>query len=152
MPVWKHTSAAMLETDQSGLQRSVIVRRASGVLPAMLLVHSSEVPCSWEEFVYRALRDVVCCGNVRNITTSSGSKIWMETKSLREGQNANASLPKWWVSSLSFMFWAKTSGETFFLESSLACKSHRLETSLSRADPYNNNNKDELLMAVILDG
>lgn len=61
----------------------------------------------------------------------------LRQKWMREEQNANAWLPKWCVSSLSFMFSAKTPGETFFLESSRACKSHRLETILSRAEPWN---------------
>lgn len=47
----------------------------------------------------------------------------------------SAVIPKWWVSSLSFMFSEKTAGETFFLESSLAFRLLRLDTSLSRPDP-----------------
>lgn len=44
-------------------------------------------------------------------------------------------LPKWCVSSLSFMFSAKTSGATQVLESSLDFRSHKLAVILSRADP-----------------
>lgn len=47
-------------SDESGLQRSLSAHRASGVLSAMLLVHSSQVPCSREEVLHRALRGVVC--------------------------------------------------------------------------------------------
>lgn len=44
-------------------------------------------------------------------------------------------IPRWWVSSLSFMFSEKTAGETFCLESSLTFRSLILDTSLSRAEP-----------------
>lgn len=45
------------------------------------------------------------------------------------------SVPKWWVSSLSFMFSEKMAGDTFLLESSRCFRSLMLDTSLSRAEP-----------------
>ncbi len=48
---------------------------------------------------------------------------------------SSSDIPKWCVSSLSFMFSEKTAGKTFFLESSLTFRSLRLDTSLSRPDP-----------------
>lgn len=46
-----------------------------------------------------------------------------------------SSIPKWCVSSRSFMFSEKTAGDTFLLESSRCLMSLRLHTSLSRAEP-----------------
>lgn len=44
-------------------------------------------------------------------------------------------VPRWCVSSLSFMFSEKTAGDTFFLESRRTFRSLRLDTSLSRTEP-----------------
>lgn len=50
-------------------------------------------------------------------------------------------VPKWCVSSLSFMFSEKTSGETFLLEFSRSSRSLILDTSLSRLDPVTKKQK-----------
>lgn len=52
-------------------------------------------------------------------------------------------VPKWCVSSLSFMFSEKTSGETFLLEFSRSSRSLILDTSLSRLDPVTKKQKKQ---------
>lgn len=56
---------------------------------------------------------------------------------------SSADIPKWCVSSLSFMFSEKTAGDTFLLESSLTFMSCRLDTNLSRLDPGTKKSKSQ---------
>ena len=39
----------------------VIVQRSSGVFPAVFVIHSGQVPCSWEQILHWASRDIAGC-------------------------------------------------------------------------------------------
>lgn len=47
--------------NKSGLYWQVVVQRSSGILPAELVIYPCHVPCSWEQILHWALRDVAGC-------------------------------------------------------------------------------------------
>lgn len=39
----------------------VIIQRSAGIFPAVFVIHSRQVPCTWEQILNRALWDIVGC-------------------------------------------------------------------------------------------
>lgn len=43
------------------LCRQVIIQRSPGVFSAVFLIHTCQVPCSWEQILHWASRDITGC-------------------------------------------------------------------------------------------
>lgn len=60
----------------------VMVQRSSGVFPAVFVIHSCQVPCSWEQILHWASRDIAGCTD-RLIKMVCDIKLWDILKAIK---------------------------------------------------------------------